>query len=67
MFCHLHVHSEYSILESSVKIKNLIDLARDYGMKGVALTDIASMHGVIEFYKEAIKKRKEEILKKSVK
>ena len=55
MFCHLHVHSEYSILESSVKIKNLIDLARDYGMKSVALTDMASMHGVIEFYKEAIK------------
>jgi len=53
MFCHLHIHSEYSLLESSVKIKNLIDMAKKYCMKSVALTDTASMHGIIEFYREA--------------
>ncbi|MEI7616718.1 MAG: PHP domain-containing protein, partial [Actinomycetota bacterium] len=53
MFCHLHIHSEYSLLESSVKITSLIDMAKKYGMKSVALTDTASMHGIIEFYREA--------------
>ena len=55
MFCHLHIHSEYSLLESSVKIKNLISTAKKYGMKSLALTDTASMHGIIEFYREAKK------------
>ena len=55
MFCHLHIHSEYSLLESSVKIKNLISTAKKYGMKSLALTDTVSMHGIIEFYREAKK------------
>ncbi|MHB1347560.1 MAG: DNA polymerase III subunit alpha [Candidatus Humimicrobiaceae bacterium] len=53
MFCHLHVHSEYSLLASSVKIKNLISTAKTFGMKSLALTDTVSMHGAIEFYREA--------------
>ena len=53
MFCHLHIHSEYSLLESSVKIKSLVEMAKTYGMKSLALTDTASMHGIIEFYREA--------------
>src|SRR5665811_229460 len=53
MFCHLHIHSEYSLLQSSVKIKSLISMAKKYGMKSLALTDTVSMHGVIEFYREA--------------
>jgi DNA polymerase III subunit alpha len=53
MFCHLHIHSEYSFLESSVKIKDLVNMAKKYGMKSLALTDILSMHGVIDFYRNA--------------
>ncbi len=53
MFCHLHIHSEYSLLESSVKIKSLISMAKKYGMESLALTDTVSMHGIIEFYREA--------------
>src|SRR5680860_1886187 len=55
MFCHLHTHSEYSLLQSSVKIKSLVEMAKKYGMKSLALTDTAAMHGIIEFYREAKK------------
>ncbi|MCE5330434.1 DNA polymerase III subunit alpha [bacterium] len=54
MFCHLHLHSQYSLLESSVKIGSLISKAKELGMKNLALTDTAVMHGVMEFYKEAV-------------
>lgn len=57
MFCHLHVHSQYSLLESSIKIESLIGKAKECGMKSLALTDTSAMHGVIEFYKEAIKNK----------
>ena len=53
MFCHLHIHSEYSFLQSSVKIKNIVSMAKKYGMKSLALTDTSSMHGVIDFYRDA--------------
>jgi DNA polymerase III subunit alpha len=53
MFCHLHIHSEYSFLESSVKIKDLVSMAKKYGMKSLALTDTLSMHGIIDFYRNA--------------
>jgi DNA polymerase-3 subunit alpha len=52
MFVHLHVHSEYSLLESSIKIKDLVTTA-DLRMKAVALTDKYVMSGAVEFYKEA--------------
>jgi len=55
MFCHLHIHSEYSFLQSSVKIKNLVSMAKKYGMKSLALTDTVSMHGIIDFYRDAKK------------
>ena len=53
MFVHLHVHSEYSLLESSIKIKNLVSTASNLRMKAVALTDKYVMSGAVEFYKEA--------------
>ena len=54
MFCHLHIHSEYSILHSSVKIDNLIEKAVSYGMQSIALTDYFVMHGAINFYKKSL-------------
>lgn len=56
MFSHLHVHSEYSLLESSIKIKDLVKAASESGMKSVALTDKYVMSGAIEFYREAMRK-----------
>ncbi|MBU4450921.1 MAG: DNA polymerase III subunit alpha [Actinobacteria bacterium] len=53
MFVHLHVHSEYSLLESSIKIKDLVSAASNLRMKAVALTDKYVMSGAVEFYKEA--------------
>src|SRR3989304_9653136 len=55
-FSHLHVHSEYSLMESTIKIKGLVSAAARNNMKTVALTDKYVMSGAIEFYKEAISK-----------
>ena len=49
-FAHLHVHSEYSLLEAAGKIKGIAKKAAAYGMPGVALTDNGNMFGAIEFY-----------------
>ena len=54
-FTHLHVHTEYSLLDSSNKIQNLIARVKELGMDSVAITDHGVMYGVIDFYKEAKK------------
>ena len=53
MFTHLHVHSQFSLLESSVKIKELVEACAGLGMKTLALTDKYVMSGAVEFYKQA--------------
>jgi DNA polymerase-3 subunit alpha len=55
-FVHLHVHSEYSLLEGACRITKLVQKAHEYGMKALALTDRRSMYGVIPFYKACLKK-----------
>ncbi len=55
-FVHLHVHSEFSILDSSCKIHELLDRATNLGMDAIALTDHGVMSGVIKFYRQAIKR-----------
>lgn len=52
-FCHLHTHTEYSLLDGSNKIKNYIARVKELGMDSAAITDHGNMFGVIEFYKEA--------------
>ncbi|MCT4620851.1 MAG: DNA polymerase III subunit alpha [Marinisporobacter sp.] len=54
-FVHLHVHTEYSLLDGAARIKSLIKTVKDLGMKAIAITDHGSMFGVIDFYKEAKK------------
>ncbi len=56
-FVHLHVHSEYSLLDGSIKVKKLIKevLAQNY--KAIALTDHDGMHGFLEFFLEAQKEK----------
>ncbi len=49
-FVHLHVHSEYSLLEASIKVKSLVKKAAHFQMPAVALTDHGNMFGAIEFY-----------------
>lgn len=49
-FVHLHVHSEYSLLEASIKVKSLVKKAAHFEMPAVALTDHGNMFGAIEFY-----------------
>jgi len=51
-FVHLHVHSEYSLLDGLPKIKNLVARAKELGMPAIALTDHGVMYGAIDFYKE---------------
>jgi DNA polymerase-3 subunit alpha len=54
-FTHLHVHTQYSILDGASDISNLLAKAVDDGMKAVAITDHGNMFGVKEFYNEAKK------------
>ncbi|MCZ7645072.1 MAG: DNA polymerase III subunit alpha [Planctomycetota bacterium] len=50
-FCHLHTHTQYSLLDGASRIKDLILRARQHKQPAVAITDHGSMFGVIEFYK----------------
>ncbi|WP_236345038.1 DNA polymerase III subunit alpha [Paenibacillus plantiphilus] len=50
-FVHLHVHSEYSLLDGAVRIRDLVARAAELGMKALALTDHGVMYGAIPFYK----------------
>ena len=52
-FTHLHVHTEYSLLDGSCKIKELAQRAAELGMDSMAITDHGVMYGVIDFYRAA--------------
>lgn len=52
-FTHLHVHTEYSLLDGSNKIKEYVVRAKELGMDSAAITDHGVMYGVIDFYREA--------------
>ena len=52
-FCHLHLHTEYSLLDGSGKVKKILSKAKELGMKSVAITDHGVMYGCVNFYKAA--------------
>ncbi len=54
-FTHLHVHTEYSLLDGSSKINELCKRAKELGMEAIAITDHGVMYGVIDFYKAALR------------
>lgn len=54
-FIHLHVHSEYSLLDGSIRLKDLINKAIDFEMPSIALTDHGVMYGALEFYNTAVR------------
>ncbi len=54
-FAHLHVHTEYSLLDGFSRIKKLVKQSKDLGMDHMAITDHGAMYGALEFYKECTK------------
>ncbi|NLY08432.1 MAG: DNA polymerase III subunit alpha [Tissierellia bacterium] len=54
-FAHLHLHSEYSLLDGSIKLSQLPKHIKELGMNSVALTDHGAMYGVVQFYKSCKK------------
>ena len=55
-FTHLHVHTEYSLLDGAARIGDLLDAAKNFGMNSIAITDHGTMYGVVNFYKAAGKR-----------
>ncbi len=51
-FVHLHVHSEFSLLDGACRIKKLVQKVKELGQPAVAITDHGNMYGVVDFYKE---------------
>lgn len=50
-FCHLHLHTEYSLLDGSGKIKKIVKKAKELGMDSIAITDHGVMYGCVDFYR----------------
>ena len=53
-FVHLHVHSEYSLLDGANRLTDLVETAKAYGMDALALTDHGNLFGAINFYTAAV-------------
>ena len=52
-FVHLHVHTEYSLLDGAARIRDLVRRVKELGMDSAAITDHGVMYGVIDFYRAA--------------
>ena len=52
-FVHLHTHSQYSLLDGACRLDNAVELAKEYQMPALAITDHGAMYGIIEFYRAA--------------
>jgi DNA polymerase-3 subunit alpha len=55
-FCHLHNHTEYSLLDGAARIADLVDRAVELEMPALAITDHGTMYGVIEFYQQCLER-----------
>ena len=53
-FVHLHVHTQYSLLDGAIRIDSLLDRVRQLDMGAVAITDHGTMFGTIDFYQQAV-------------
>lgn len=53
-FVHLHVHTEYSLLDGIARIKKLVEMSKEHGSRAVAITDHGNMYGTLQFYEECI-------------
>jgi DNA polymerase-3 subunit alpha len=61
-FTHLHVHTEYSLLDGAAKIKDLVARAKELDMRALAISDHGYLYGAINFYKECVKNNIKPIL-----
>ncbi len=52
-FVHLHNHTQYSMLDGACRVDRMINLAKEYNMPAVAITDHVNLFGAIDFYKTA--------------
>ena len=55
-FVHLHVHTEFSLLDGLARIDKLVDIVKERGWKSIAITDHGNMHGVIKFFEACVQK-----------
>ena len=53
-FVHLHVHTEFSLLDGCARIKKLVETSAERGAKAVAITDHGNMYGTLQFYTECL-------------
>ena len=51
-YAHLHLHTDYSLLDGAIQIKPLAERIKELGMKACAMTDHGNMYGAVSFYKE---------------
>src|SRR5690606_23018340 len=54
-FVHLHLHTQYSLLDGAIRLDDLFEKAKEYNMPAIAMTDHGNMFGAIDFYTKAIK------------
>ena len=54
-FTHLHLHTQYSLLDGAIRVKDLFPKVHELGMDTVAVTDHGNMYGVLDFYRECQK------------
>ncbi|MBW2217627.1 MAG: PHP domain-containing protein, partial [Deltaproteobacteria bacterium] len=54
-FVHLHVHTEYSLLDGAIRIDKMLEKSKALGMEAVSITDHGNMFGAVEFYDQAVK------------
>ncbi len=54
MFVHLHLHTEYSLLDGAIRLKDLFPKAKEFGYEAVAMTDHGNMYGALNFYEKAL-------------
>ena len=52
-FVHLHVHSEYSLVDGIIRVNELVDLSVEHGYNSIALTDLTNLFGLLEFYRSS--------------
>ena len=53
-FIHLHLHSEYSLVDSTLRLKQLVERTKELGMPAVAVTDQYNMFALVKFYRAAV-------------
>ncbi len=53
-FAHLHLHTEFSLLDGTARVGDVIERAKALGMTSIAITDHGSMYGVVDFYQKAV-------------